>query len=158
MSNQQESINLSYLQSIAEGDKSIVKELITIFLEQIPEFTEGLDKSFAENRWLDIAAIAHKAKSSVISMGLEDLGNRDLKNLELIVKELYVQSIQNKSNPDPAEEREADQLNENLQGYDKERQSWIKNNAKSETAASIIDNFKQACKKAEEELKSEIGQ
>ncbi|PWD98676.1 glycoside hydrolase family 25 domain-containing protein [Marinilabilia rubra] len=155
MPNQHHCINLSYLESIAEGDKGIIDELITIFLEQIPEFTEGLDQSFAKKRWLDVAAIAHKAKSSVVSMGMEELGNRDLKNLELSAKELHVKEIQKKNNPTPEEEKEAQQLERNLKGYDQERQDWIKGNASPETIASIIKRFKDKLQQAEEELKTE---
>jgi HPt (histidine-containing phosphotransfer) domain-containing protein len=157
MSNQYECINLSYLQSIAEGDESIIEELIIIFLEQIPEFTEGLDKSSQEENWLMVGAIAHKAKSSVISMGMEDLGNIDLKNLELIAKELFVRSIKNKPAPSEKETKEADNLRKNLQGYDKERQDWIQEKASPQMAAEIIDRFKTILKQAEEELKTEIG-
>jgi HPt (histidine-containing phosphotransfer) domain-containing protein len=156
MPNQYKCIDLSYLENIAQGDKDIIEELITIFLDQIPEFTEGLEKSFKEKRWLDIAAIAHKAKSSVISLGMEELGNRDLKNLELVAKELHVRDIRSKDNLQITEEREAEQLEKNLQGYDKERQNWIKANASPETVASIIDKFNTTIRKAEEELKSEI--
>ena len=156
MSNQHHTIDLSYIESIAEGDNSIMKELISIFLEQIPEFVDDLEKSFAEKRWLDAAAVAHKAKSSVISMGMEDLGNRDLKNLELVVKELYVNQVRDKKNPGPTEEREAEQLAKNLEGYDKERQIWIKENANRKTVSDIIEKFKKVCKEAETELKSEI--
>lgn len=157
MSNQYECINLSYLQSIAEGDESIIKELITIFLEQIPEFTDGLDKSFQEENWLVMGGIAHKAKSSVISMGMEDLGNIDLKNLELIAKELFVRSVKNKPAPTEKELKEAENLEKNLQGYEKERQDWILENASPQAAAEIIERFKNTLKQAEEELKSEIG-
>lgn len=156
MSNQYSTIDLSYLESIAEGDRSVMQDLISIFLEQIPEFVEGLEKGFAEKQWLDVAAVAHKAKSSVISMGMEDLGNRDLKNLELVAKELYVRQIRDKKNPDSTEEREAEQLAKNLEGYDKERQVWIKENANPETVSNIIEKFKKVCSEAETELKSEI--
>ncbi|WP_462317739.1 Hpt domain-containing protein [Marinilabilia sp.] len=124
-------------------------------MEQIPEFTEGLDQSFSEKRWLDVAAIAHKAKSSVISMGMEELGNNDLKNLELAAKELHVKSLQKKANPSPEEEKEAKQLERNLQGYEKERQEWVKTNASPEVIASIIKKFKDTLQQAEEELKTE---
>ena len=157
MPNQHQFINLSYLESIAEGDKGIIDELITIFLEQIPEFTEGLDKSFSEKRWLEVAAIAHKAKSSVISMGMEDLGNHDLKNLELAAKELHVINIQQKVHPAAEEKKEAEQLKKNLQGYDKERQRWIEQNASEETISGIIEKFKTTLQQAKEELKTETN-
>jgi HPt (histidine-containing phosphotransfer) domain-containing protein len=157
MSNQYDCINLSYLQSIAEGDENIIKELINIFLEQVPEFTEGLDKSLSEENWLNVGAIAHKAKSSVISLGMEDLGNKDLKNLELIAKELFVRSIKNTPSPSDKEVKEAENLEKNLQGYDEERQKWIHENGSPQAAADIIDRFKTILKQAEEELKTEIA-
>ena len=157
MPKQYECIDLSYLDSIAEGDKSIIEELITIFLEQIPEFTEGMDQGLSERRWLEIAALAHKAKSSVLSLGMEKLGNRDLKNLELVAKELYVQDIKKKSNPDEKEIEVVKQLESNLKEYDEERQAWVKNHTTTDTVAAIINTFKSALTKAEEELKSEIG-
>jgi HPt (histidine-containing phosphotransfer) domain-containing protein len=156
MPNQHDCIDLSYLQSIAEGDKSIIEELITIFLDQIPEFTDGLDKNFAEQRWLDVAAIAHKAKSSVISMGMKNLGNHDLKNLELVAKELHVKCIKSKETPSPGEVKEAEQLTNSLRGYNKEKQGWVIKNASPKTVAAIIEKFKIALKQAEEELKTEI--
>ncbi len=157
MSNQYECINLSYLQSIAQGDESIIEELITIFLEQIPEFTEGLDNSFKEGDWLSVAAIAHKAKSSVISMGMEDLGNRELKNLELIAKDIFVRTTREKSNASEKELKDAENLEKNLQGYDKERQNWVKDNSSPKTASAIIEKFKEVLQKAEEELNTEIN-
>lgn len=156
MSNQYEYINLSYLQSIAGNDKSIINELITIFLEQIPEFTEGLEKSFKEEDWRNVAAIAHKAKSSVLSLGMEELGNKDLKNLELIAKEFFVQTIKNKPEATEKELKEAKMLENNLKGYDQERQEWVKENNNPKKMATIIDKFKTVLRKAETELKTEI--
>ncbi|WP_291856830.1 Hpt domain-containing protein [Marinilabilia sp.] len=156
MSNQHEFINLSYLQSIAGDDKSIIRELITIFLEQIPEFTEGLDKSFEEEDWRNVAAIAHKAKSSVLSMGMEELGNTDLKNLELIAKAFFVQTVNNKPEATEKEVKEARTLEKNLKGYDEERQNWVKENNTPQKMAAIIDKFKTVLKKAETELETEI--
>jgi HPt (histidine-containing phosphotransfer) domain-containing protein len=156
MSNQYEYINLSYLQSIAGNDKSIINELITIFLEQIPEFTEGLEKSFKEEDWRNVAAIAHKAKSSVLSLGMEELGNKDLKNLELIAKEFFVQTIRNKPEATEKELKEAKMLENNLKGYDQERQEWVKENNNPKKMATIIDKFKTVLRKAETELKTEI--
>ncbi len=157
MSNQYECINLSYLDSIADGDESIIEELINIFLDQIPEFTEGLDKNLQEENWLMIAAIAHKAKSSVISMGMEDLGNIDLKNLELIAKELFVKSVKSQPAASDKELKEAENLEKNLQGYDKDRQNWIHQNASPKKASEIIQRFKAIMMQAEKELKTEIG-
>ncbi|WP_010665011.1 Hpt domain-containing protein [Marinilabilia salmonicolor] len=156
MSNKHEFVNLSYLQSIAGDDEGIINELITIFLDQIPEFTEGLDKSFEEKDWRNVAAIAHKAKSSVLSMGMEELGNVDLKNLELIAKEIFVQEVKKKSDATEKEVKESEKLEKNLKGYDEERQKWINENTTPEKVAELIERFKITINKAGKELKSEI--
>lgn len=74
-------VDLTYLESIADGDKEIIEELINIFIDQIPEFTEGLRNGLEQKDWRALAGIAHKAKSSVVSMGMNNLGNVDLKTL-----------------------------------------------------------------------------
>jgi len=96
MPNQFNVINLTYLESISEGDNEIIKELINIFIDQMPEFFDGFEESFEQKDWMKIAALAHKAKSSVLSMGMDDLGNRDLKNLELICKQMVLNDLENK--------------------------------------------------------------
>ncbi|PRY95993.1 Hpt domain-containing protein [Marinilabilia salmonicolor] len=156
MSDKYEFVNLSYLQSIAGDDESIINELITIFLDQIPEFTDGLDQSFKEGDWRNVAAIAHKAKSSVLSMGMEELGNVDLKNLELIAKEIFVQEVKKKSAPTEKEIKEAEKMEKNLKGYDEERQKWVNENTKPEKVAELIERFNTTIRKAEKELKTEI--
>ncbi len=65
MSSTHQEINLSYLESIADGDQGIINELVTIFLDQIPEFTDGFNHYYSNKDWKKLAAIAHKAKSSV---------------------------------------------------------------------------------------------
>ena len=35
-------IDLAYLESITDGSKEIMQELITIFIEQIPEFKQSV--------------------------------------------------------------------------------------------------------------------
>ncbi len=149
-------INLSYLESIAQGDLEIFHELIQIFLDQIPEFTEGLDKNFSEKNWRQIAAIAHKAKSSVLSMGMEQVGNEDLKNLELLAKQMLVNDLIAKKTPTPAEKAGIDQQAKTLKNFSKERQEWILKNASEATISELISKFKTICTAASSELKSEI--
>ena len=87
MPHKQKHIDLSYLTSIADNDQNLIKELVDIFLEQLPEFTDGLSTTYERHDWSTIASLSHKAKSSVVSMGMEELGNIDLKNLELLAKQ-----------------------------------------------------------------------
>ena len=43
-------VDLTYLEGIADGDTSIIKELVEIFLDQMPEFTEGFDQNLKEKK------------------------------------------------------------------------------------------------------------
>jgi len=89
--------NLNYLQSITEGDTTSMRELILLFIEQVPEFIENLKKHLAEEKFIELGKEAHKAKSSVMIMGMESLGH-DLKTLQLDTisgnrKETYAQHV-----------------------------------------------------------------
>ena len=77
--------NLEYLENMSMGSNEMVAEMIDLFIDQIPEFTEGLDALFAQGDFHGLGALAHKAKSSVAVMGMNGLAD-DLKNLELSAK------------------------------------------------------------------------
>lgn len=74
--------NLKYLQEITEGDKASMREIILLFMEQVPEFIENLKKHLANQDYAALGSEAHKAKSSVMIMGMTNLGH-DLKTLQL---------------------------------------------------------------------------
>lgn len=74
--------DLEYLRTITEGDTESVRELIVLFIEQVPEFIENLNKFLVEKRYAELGNEAHKAKSSVMIMGMEELGH-DMKTLQL---------------------------------------------------------------------------
>ncbi len=77
--------DLTYLESMSMGSQEMVNEMIQIFLDQIPEFTTGLNDLLANQDFVGLAAIAHKAKSSVAVMGMDEL-TTVLKNLEIKAK------------------------------------------------------------------------
>ena len=87
--------DLTYLESIANGNQEFFIQLIEIFLEQIDEFTNGFKEYFSKKDWKNIVSLAHKAKASVISMGLEELGT-DLKSLEIISNDLFDKGLEDK--------------------------------------------------------------
>jgi HPt (histidine-containing phosphotransfer) domain-containing protein len=66
--------DLSYLKEMSGDDNSIIVEMITIFLEQIPEFEEEISIHFKARDWQELGAMAHKAKSSVRTLGMEKTG------------------------------------------------------------------------------------
>ena len=68
-------IDLSYLKEMSGNNKDIMVEMVEIFIEQNPEFTEGISSYFENKQWTELGAIAHKAKSSVRIMGMVELGD-----------------------------------------------------------------------------------
>lgn len=63
-------VDFSYLNEVSGGDYSIMIEFIQIFKEQLPEFVQQLNHAIENNDYQSVAAIAHKAKSSVSIFGM----------------------------------------------------------------------------------------
>lgn len=150
-------IDLSYLEGIAEGDKDIIKELVEIFLDQMPEFTDGFAESMRDKDWVKVAAIAHKAKSSVMSMGMEELGNVDLKNMELLAKQLRINELSDKESVTDAQKDEVNTLQRSLDSYPENRITWVVDNASKDKLEELINKFTAVCNIAVEELNKEIS-
>ncbi len=68
-------IDLSYLKEMSGNNKDIMVEMVEIFIEQNPEFTEGIASHFKNRQWTELGAVAHKAKSSVRIMGMDEIGD-----------------------------------------------------------------------------------
>lgn len=79
-------VNLSYLENMSGGSKSLVKEMVEIFLEQVPEFTGEMREFLKKKDYQSLGLLAHKAKSSVAIMGMDELA-QSLKDFELLAKE-----------------------------------------------------------------------
>lgn len=78
--------DLTYLKEITGGESSIVTEMVEMFIDQVGEFKENLNKFYNEKNWVDLGKEAHKAKSSVLIVGMEELG-KNLKKLQLLTEE-----------------------------------------------------------------------
>lgn len=83
----QQVVNLDYLKEVTGGEPEIMVEFIQIFLDQIPEFKNGLPDLLQQKKYKELGELAHKAKSSVMTFGMEDLGVR-LKQLQLKTQQL----------------------------------------------------------------------
>ena len=81
-----EFINTEYLETVSGGDKGIVVELVGIFRDQVPEIVNEMRTLFAKGDYYSLGLLAHKAKSSVAIMGMNDLAGM-LKTFELEGKE-----------------------------------------------------------------------
>ncbi len=66
-------IKLDILESVSEGDPEIVKEIVDIFRIQAAEIHEEMKVLLSEKNYDALGLLAHKAKSSVAIMGIDDL-------------------------------------------------------------------------------------
>lgn len=79
-------INTEYLDSVAGGDIEIIREIVNMFKEQIVEFHNEMKSFLEQKNYFSLGLLAHKAKSSVAIMGMNDLATM-LKTFELHAKE-----------------------------------------------------------------------
>lgn len=79
--------NLDYLIEITGGESEIMKEFIQMFFDQLPEFRDGMTRFLNEKKWKELGELAHKAKSSVMTFGMNELGYR-LKELQIKTQRL----------------------------------------------------------------------
>jgi len=63
-------IDLSYLNEIAGGDAEFMIEMIDIFIEQTPVYTEQLIVAVKEGDWKTVGDVAHKIKPTLAFMGV----------------------------------------------------------------------------------------
>jgi HPt (histidine-containing phosphotransfer) domain-containing protein len=78
-------IDLTYLRNMSAGNKDLILEMIGIFKEQVVEFSDGMDKFYRDKDFEQLGRLAHKAKSSISIMGLNDLAV-ELKSFETLAK------------------------------------------------------------------------
>jgi HPt (histidine-containing phosphotransfer) domain-containing protein len=79
-------INTEYLDSVSGGDAEITRELVEMFREQTGEIYIEMKSLYSLKNYISLGHLAHKAKSSVAIMGMNELASM-LKTLELQAKE-----------------------------------------------------------------------
>ncbi len=79
-------VNLEYLKNMSGDDPAIIKEMIEVFIGQIPAFVTEMQDYYEKKDWTNLGLLAHKAKSSVAIMGMHDLADM-LKDIEISARE-----------------------------------------------------------------------
>jgi HPt (histidine-containing phosphotransfer) domain-containing protein len=79
-------INTEYLDSVSGGDPEIINEIVLIFKDQCIEIYNEMRSLNSVKEFYSLGLLAHKVKSSVAIMGMEDLASM-LKTFELQAKE-----------------------------------------------------------------------
>ncbi len=113
--------DLTYLKEMSAGNKDLVLEMIDIFKSQVDEFKRDMEDLFIKKEYLLLGKLAHKAKSSISIMGLDDLA-ADLKTLENNAKagtnpENYKKIIDKFVSETDEAVRELDEVSKNLDSY-----------------------------------------
>jgi PAS domain S-box-containing protein len=79
-------IDLSFLNNLADGNIDFVKKMLEIYVKQTPENLAGLELTLLDKDYSELAAIAHKMRSSVPYVGLKEV-ELMLENLEYEAKQ-----------------------------------------------------------------------
>lgn len=66
-------LDLTYLNTISEGDKEFIDDILTTFLEEVPKDMEQIIIALGQNDSVQIGKMAHKVKATLHLLGLEDL-------------------------------------------------------------------------------------
>ncbi|MEM1318612.1 MAG: PAS domain S-box protein [Bacteroidota bacterium] len=64
-------IDLSYLKDLSKGDLGFVKDMIGIFLREIPEALRKMEEACAQAQWAALSDIAHRIKSNYMMVGMD---------------------------------------------------------------------------------------
>lgn len=65
--------NLTYLSEMTGGKKQLIKEIIDVFLQQVPNELKSINDAILKTDFITIKNFAHTMKSSVSIMGISSL-------------------------------------------------------------------------------------
>lgn len=66
-------IDLDYLKQISNGSNEFIYQMITVFMEEVPNEIKNLENHLANKDWAALKATAHKMKPSFSFMGVKGL-------------------------------------------------------------------------------------
>jgi HPt (histidine-containing phosphotransfer) domain-containing protein len=92
MSSNLKPIDFNHLDGIVNGDENFKKELIGIFLEQIPDFIKNMRIFLEKENSEKLAREAHTAKSSAMIFGMTNTGKL-LKEIQLLAENKKTEEI-----------------------------------------------------------------
>lgn len=63
--------NLDKINEMADGDEDFINSVISVFLEEVPQDLEGLEKALEQQDHQQVYQLAHKIKPNVDLLGME---------------------------------------------------------------------------------------
>jgi|SRR5665647_2286999 len=85
--------DLNYLRTVTEGNEEIIREMIEMFVLQVPDFIKNFNKYYQAEQYTALGKEAHKAKSSLQIMGMtaleKEMRTLQFKSIEGIDVESY---------------------------------------------------------------------
>lgn len=88
--------NLDKINEMAEGDEDFITSVISVFLEEVPEDLEGLEKAIGNKDHENVYKLAHKIKPNVDILGMEQTRDRALEIETLGKNEASMEEIKEK--------------------------------------------------------------
>ena len=79
--------DLNYLRTMSGGDSKFIQEMIELFREQIEEYKQQMPELLRKKDYDSLSKMAHKAKSSVAVMGMNQVADQ-LRELEILAGEV----------------------------------------------------------------------
>jgi HPt (histidine-containing phosphotransfer) domain-containing protein len=68
-------VKLEYLLEAMDGDEELIREILVMFLQDTQVELDKMKLAVSEARWSDVAKIAHRMKSSMLNLGLEEISS-----------------------------------------------------------------------------------
>lgn len=78
-------IDLSVLEEMTDGSPDLLLDMLDIFFLQVTTFNKEMEEAYNSGDFAKLGAIAHKAKSSVATMGITSIVQK-MKEFELLAK------------------------------------------------------------------------
>lgn len=66
-------VDLTYLETVCEGDKEFMREMIQAFVSSVPGSINEIKTLASGGEWAEVAKVSHKMKPSVTFMGIEPM-------------------------------------------------------------------------------------
>lgn len=70
-----ETIDLSYLEEVTNGDREVMLEMIDLLIEESPKHIEKIKEHFANENWSALGSTAHTLKPMLLYVGLAGLSD-----------------------------------------------------------------------------------